>query len=375
MTVLGALAHTTTTRPQAAIWDVPWSSTPTYAGVDVNNDTAFQLLTVYGCVRFICDGISTLPVDVHRKRGDTATTLETPTIIASPAIGIDFVEWATQFLSSLLIDGNFYAHKLYRGSQLVEAVPLDPGCVQINYEGSRKRYYVDGVPRDPFEILHVRGIMWPGSDLGLSPLEAARQSIGVGVSAQEYAARFFGDDSTPPGVIELAGEATPDTMREMARAWSKAHSGKSKRSLPGVLAGGAQWKPTAVTNEQAQFLQTRKFTASEIAAQMFLIDPSEMGIGVEGQSLTYANLEQRNARKVQVTFLPWIIRLERALTSLLPRPQYVKLNVNGLLRGDTGSRFTAYETGIRSGFLVPNEARALEDMPPLPPGVPNEPDL
>jgi hypothetical protein len=131
------------------------------------------------------------------------------------------------------------------------------------------------------------------------------------------------------------------------------------------LIGGAEWKPTGVTNEQSQFLETRKFTASEICSQMFQIDPAEMGLPVEGSSLTYANLEQRNARKVQVTFLPWITRLENALTALLPRPQYVKLNVNGLLRGDTKTRFDAYAVGINNHFMTPNEARDFEDWQPL----------
>jgi phage portal protein BeeE len=98
---------------------------------------------------------------------------------------------------------------------------------------------------------------------------------------------------------------------------------------------------------------------------MFQIDPAEMGLPVDGSSLTYANLEQRNARKVQVTFLPWITRLETALTSMLPRPQYVKLNVNGLLRGDTKTRFEAYGVGIDKKFILPNEARDFEDWAPI----------
>jgi len=132
------------------------------------------------------------------------------------------------------------------------------------------------------------------------------------------------------------------------------------------LQGGASWKPTGINHEQAQFLKTRQYSAAEIAGQMFLVDPSDLGIPVEGTSLTYANLQDRNTRRVQVTLLPWIIRLENALSSLLQQPRYVKFNVDGLLRGDQKTRYESYGVGIDKGFLLPDEAREKEDLPPLP---------
>lgn len=372
MTVLKVILPS---RPSNAIQATPWgdwsgSGTPTWAGANVTESTATQLLTVYGCVRFIADGISTLPVDVLRRRRDGSTEeVSTPEPwIARPTTDLDFTSWATQFLSSLLLAGNFYGLKVFQQGRLSEIIPMDPTQVTVHRIRGRKLFLADGKWFDEYDILHVPGLMWPGSDVGLSPVEAARQSIGQGMSAQEYGARFFGQDASPSGVIEVKSELTPEKARNMARSWAKKHGGKSKSGLPAVLDGGAVWKPTGVTNEQAQFLETRRFTAAEIAASMFLIDPPEMGIGVEGQSLTYSNLEQRNIRKVQVTFLPWIVRLEKALTGLLPRPQFVKLNVNGLLRGDMNTRMRSYAVGIQNKFLVPNEARAFEDWPPLPGG-------
>jgi HK97 family phage portal protein len=365
VTVLGSL----TRRPQNAVQSTPWgdwgdsSSTP-----QVTTSSALQLLTVYGCNRFICDGISTLPVDVLRRSAAGApVSLKTPRVIATPTTDLDFASWATQVLTSLLMAGNFYGLRVYVGTVLDQVIPLDPEKVKVERQNGRKVFNVDGKVYGKFDILHIPGVMWPGSDVGMSPLEAARQTIGQGMSAQEFGTRFFGQDATMPGVIEIPGELVPDQAKAMAQSWSKARrrAGQSKSNLPGVLQGGATWKQTGVTNEQSQFLETRKFTASEIASQMFQIDPAEMGLPVDGSSLTYANLEQRNARKVQVTFLPWITRLETALTSMLPRPQYVKLNVNGLLRGDTKTRFEAYGVGIDKKFILPNEARDFEDWAPI----------
>lgn len=378
MTVLGALTRgrAESRAIQATAWGEWGDSGRTWAGADVTTKGSLQLLTVYGCNRFICDGISTLPVDAFRKQGGASVALPAPGILDEPAPDLDFISWSTQFLTSLLLGGDFFGWRVYSGTTLSGVIPLDPTKVEPFRQAGRKRFRIEGVEFDSFQILHVPGIMWPGAERGLSPVEAARQGIGMGMAAQEYGARFFDQDSTPGGVIEVPGELDPIKAREMAQSWAKKHGGKSKQGLPGVLQGGAQWKQTSVTNEQAQFLETRQFTAAEIAAQMFLIDPPEMGIGVTGQSLTYSNLEQRNARKVQVTFLPWIVRLERALSSMLARPRYVKLNVNALLRGDTKTRFEAYRVALGPDvpFMVQNEARGLEDLPPLPGGdMPPEP--
>jgi HK97 family phage portal protein len=134
-----------------------------------------------------------------------------------------------------------------------------------------------------------------------------------------------------------------------------------------VLEGGAKWNATGITNEQAQFLETRKFTAGQIAAMLFRLDPADIGIGVEGSSITYANLEQRNTRRVQVALMPWVIRLEAALSTLVPGRQ-LKFNLNGLLRADLKTRYESYAIGVKSKFLVPNEPRGWENLDPLPGG-------
>jgi HK97 family phage portal protein len=356
---------------QATAWG-EWgdSGGQTWAGTPVTTSSSLQLLTVYGCVRFIADGIATLPLHAHRADG---TQLPNPRWLDYPFGDLDRVGWMTQVLTSLLLDGNAYLWVSAAGSNL-QLMPLDPGSVKVRAENGVRTYTINGTVVDPVNLLHIPGIMYPGTVKGLSPVEAARQSIGQGMAAQEFGAKFFGQGATMSGVIEAPAEMPPGATEEMARAWARKHSGKGKSHLPGVLTGGATWKTTGVTNEQAQFLETRQFTAAEIAGQMFLIDPSELGIGVTGTSLTYANLEQRATRRVQVTYLPWIVRIENALSALLARPRYVKVNVNGLLRGDTKTRYETYQIGIANQIIDPAEAREFEDLPPrdMPAPTPEE---
>lgn len=339
---------------------------PTWAGVNVSPATSMQLLAVNGSVRMISDGISTLPVDVFRKNGGMSEEVRAPQWVQQPTVDLTFVEWCGQILVGLLLHGNCYLFVLRNGAgQIVEVIPLDPQKVTVQRVNGRKTYMIDGQPAPAgAEILHLKGMMLPGADVGLSPVEYARQTLGLGLATVQYGAQFFDGEGNMPGVIELPHPAQPAVMKNLAEQWRRRRS-RAGKGLPGVLEAGATWKATGVTNEQAQFLSTRKFTAAEIAGQMFLLDPSDLGIPVEGTSLTYANLEQRNARRIQVAFLPWMIRVEMAVTALLPRPQFFKFNVAGYLRGDQKARYEAAAIGIQNQFLTPNEAREREDMGPL----------
>ena len=350
---------------QASLWG-DWSSDGgrTASGVIVDAHTSLQLLTVYGCVRLISDSISTLPIDCYRQAGEAKVDIATPPWLSQPTVDLDFTSWCGQVLSSLLLSGNAYIAVFRADSgQILELVPLDPAKVQVRREGGRKVYYVNGA-RYEGEIIHIPGLMLPGADVGMSPVEYARQSIGLGLAATEYGAGWFDNEGNMPGVIEAPRALQAETMKAMADQWRRRRH-RGGRGLPGVLQEGATWRPTGVTNEQMQFLQTRQFNSAEIAGQMFLLDPSDLGIGVPGSSLTYANLADRNTRRVQVTLLPWITRIEHAVSALMMRPRYMKFNVNALLRADLPTRYAAYATGIGSGFLLPDEARELEDLPPL----------
>lgn len=359
-------------RPQNSINTSTWGVWP---GDDVSGGSsarpvgrteALQLMAVYGSVGLISDGISTLPVDVFNRVGDgRKEETAPPEWLGEPTPDLDIVAWCSQVLASLLLHGNCYLLVLRgRAGRVVSVTPLDPLRVTVDRQSSRKVYRVDGVVSSA-EIVHLKGRMLPGSEVGLSPLEFAFRTIGLGLSALDYGMNFFDQDGNMPGVIELPTLAQPGTMENIAKQWRRKRQ-RGGRGLPGVLQAGAQWKPSGVTPDQAQFLATRQWSAAEIAGQVYLVDPSDLGIPTSGTSLDYKNIQDRNTRRVQVTFLPWIIRVEKALSSLLPVGQVAKFNVDGLLRGDQKARFDAYRVGIEAEFLTPNEARDFEDWAPLP---------
>ena len=343
-------------RAQATTWGDWPGDVASGQAVPVTQVSSLQLLAVSGCVRLIADSIATLPVDVYREDSQgVRTEVPAPMWLKMPTVDLDFTAWATQVLTSLLLHGNAYCSVTRSGINIVELIPLDPTLVSPAMVKGRKVYLVAG-REFPGEIMHIPAMMLAGSVKGLSPLEYAATTIGLGLAAQNFAKGQFETSLNMPGVIEYPNRAVPDPQ-SVAKMWRR-NRAKGGQGLPGVLEGGGTWKPTGISNEAAQFLQARQWGAAEIAAQVYMVDPSDLGIPVGGTTLTYANLEQRNIRRGQVTFLPWIVRLEKALSALLPQPRFVKLNVDALLRADSATRWANYKTGAEINVLAQQVGQA-----------------
>lgn len=346
------------------------------AGIRVDEQSSMQLLAVFSCVRVISDSIAMLPVDAYRKRGDHQENIPNPGWLEDPNVDTDRAGFLSQTLVSLLLRGNAYwLVTRNRLGQVLELWPLHPDWITV--ERARtigpKTYKMLGQPFAG-EIVHVPGLMFPGALQGVDPITAAREAIGLGLAAQTYGAKFFAQGATPSGVIETPGVVTMDQARELAQQWRAAHGGLNKANLPAVLTGGARYNPISITPDQAQFLETRRYTDEQIYKLFGLTHPFSP---VTGPTITYANVEQLGTDVTRFTLMPWLVRLEHAFTKLLPRPQYAKFNVDAFLRSDLKTRYESYKIGIETGFLEVDEARAWENLDPMgtPPNIVDTQDV
>ena len=220
-------------RAQATTWGTwPGDNGGTSAPI-VNDQTALKLLAVLGCVQLITDSISTLPVDVYREDAQgVKTEIPSPVWITQPTVDLDFVSWCSQVVSSLVLHGNSFCNVTRNArNEIVELLPLDPTLVSVVRTRQQKTYIVNG-REYPFEIMHIPGLMLPGAVAGLDPLMYARESVGLGLQAQEFASNQFGADLNLPGVIEIPKRAQPEQMQAMAQAWRKARTKPASSCSP-----------------------------------------------------------------------------------------------------------------------------------------------
>lgn len=343
----------------------------TTTGIGVNDRTALGLTAFYACVRLLSDTIASLPWDAYRKSDGDAVRREVtpgPSLLRVPAPSMTAFDWKHMMMVSLAMRGNFYGWITQRDvlEYPTSIIPLHPDNVRIERDPQtlEKRVFVGGQRVPPSDLFHIRAFSLPGQDVGLSPVMMARHSLGLGLAAQEYGAKWFRDGASPSSVLETEQSLEDDQVRRVQRSWVASHGGRRR---PAVLSGGFKWKPIQITPEESQFLETRQFQGVEIA-QLMGVPPHMIGI-VDRSTSWGTGIEQQSIGFVTYTLRPWLTRIEAAMTDALPRGQFVKFNVDGLLRGDHKSRNEAYRIAIEGGWRNPDEVRALEDLPPIPGGV------
>ena len=135
------------------------------------------------------------------------------------------------------------------------------------------------------------------------------------------------------------------------------------------MGAGLRYERISVAPDEAQFLDQQRFTVEQIA-RIYGVAPEMIGGATSGSSVTYANREQRAADFLTFGLMPYLIALEDGLSSLVPGPNRVKFNLDGVLRSDLKTRYEAHAVAITSGFLTVDEVRQIEDRPPLPETTP-----
>lgn len=344
-------------------------------GFPVSPEGAMRLSAVFGCWRLVSESIATLPVDLVEGTGpDRRPYTRVPKYLDFDATsdGIEQVDYFGQVLLSLLADGNaFVATPRDRLGVPRELWPLDPLRVHVERYKGRKIFRADGVPGTfgPDEIMHIKGMTMPGQLRGISPIRACREVIGGAAEAQAFGASFFRNNAVPPAVIEIPGETQEENQeraKRIATTWRETNGGTANAGKVGVLIGGASLKTVAVTPEDAQWLDTRRFGIQEVA-RLYGVPPHLLADASNSTSWG-SGLAEQNLAFGQFTLRSWITRVESAHRRLLRShgvPAVLKLNLDAMLRASAKDRFETYTLGTAAGIYTVNEVRALEDLPPV----------
>ena len=350
--------------------------TKTSSGKAVDPSSAIQSATVYSCVSLISDSIATMPVKTFRKTKDHREPTTPPAFLDAingmPNPETDSFTWLHRTINSLCLYGNSYwlITARDRNGFPSEVFNLHPDDVQIKRKNGKAIYTFNG--KENFtrfttfnpagEIIHIKNFE-QGSDLGLSPIEAGSEAIGSALAQDEFSGSFFKNGAVLSGVIEMDSTPSEEQLRIFKQSFNRKHQGSHKAHNIGILTEGSKWRPLSLNHEQMQFLQSRKYTKSEICG-LFRVPAYMIGDLSETTKLG-SSIEEQNRVFYELTLLPYINRVETALTMMLPRNQFARIDVSGLLRANIKARYESYNLGRNAGFLSVNEIRAKEDLPPV----------
>jgi len=342
----------------------------TQSSAFVDYTTSLQVNAVWACVSLISDTVSSLPVDTYIRRDGIAFPYRPkPSWVSKPDVMLPSIAFWQQCMTSLLIDGNAFV-RIFRDSngEIINMMVLNPLAVKItrNPLGQKLFAYTGehGKVLSTDDVLHIAGsILLPGELRGKSPIETLKENIGLAISLESFAARFFGQGTLTQGIIEYPGALSAEQASNLAKSFDQAHKGYRRAHKTGILSGGASFKATTIANDQAQMLDSRRMAVEDIA-RAYRVPLNMIGLNQPG-SQSYNSNEQNAIGFVVHTLRPWLSKLEDAFSNLLPDSAFLAFSTDDLLRGDYATRIEGYSKMLQNGVFTVNEVRRKENMRPI----------
>lgn len=358
----------------------PWGNA-TASSIVVNENTALAYSAIWRAVNLVSKDVARTPLEVFKRlpddRGKERDFMHPAFRLlkerSSPAMTA--LHFKTFMQACVLMRGNAYAFidRDARGA-ISSLVPLENSKVkpfmvnsEVAYEMTADKGGKIVLPAE--SVLHLRGLpSFTSKGLeGMSVLQAARESFGLGLAARQHQAYFFSNSSRPSILLEYPGMLEPNEQQALITSWERFNSGLRNAHRTVVLEGGMQAKPITINSSDAELLATRKFEIREIA-NWFSIPAFKLQES-EGDT-SFASLEIQQQAYLDEGLDSWLAVWEdecreKLLTSKqrAARSHVIEFNRNSLLRADLATRFDAYGKAIIGGWMTPNEVRKRENLP------------
>jgi HK97 family phage portal protein len=353
------------------------------SGVRVTKETALRQSAVYACVNVHAQSMAQIPLITYRRLAnggrDRATNHPLYELLHdAPNRWMTSYDWREIGQRSRLLTGNFFCQIVpgQRGfaDQLIPLHPDHMQKVEMGEDGRIRYHYrehrVDGTQRDRFflddEVLSIPLNSMDGIT-GQSVISFARETVGLGLASEQYSARLFSQKPMMGGVLETDRVLEEDVANRVKTSWQESYSGVSNFHKVAVLESGLKWKAMGMTNEDAQFLELRKFTVEE-TVRFFRVPQHMIG---DLDRATFNNIEHLSLEFVIHTLMPQAAQWEQRLSKSLiaeKRTYFVEFLMDGLLRGDAKTRAEVHQIMKRNGAINSDEWRQRENMNPIPDG-------
>lgn len=344
-------------------------------GITVSPVSAQRLTAVYACIYVLASTMAQLPLSVLRRvNGQIEVATDHP---AHYLLHDEPNEWQTSYRwretkqAHVLGWGNGYTRLVRSPRGELRSMEMhEPQVTDLVKNGNRWVYATqdeDGAPLavSPQDMIHLRAI---GSNrrMGTSPIRQNADTLGLAMATVRYGKEFFEGGGRPTGLVTVKeGKLTEDSWNRLKTVWRSAVE-RLKRSdnKTLLLPADLEYKALTIAPEDAQFLETRKLSRSEIASIFNM--PSHMINDLE--KATFSNISEQAIQFVRHTIMPWVKNWEEEINRrVFTRAErmagyYVKFNLAGLLRGTPKERAEFYRIAIQDGWMTRNEVRVLEDL-------------
>lgn len=358
-----------------------------------DNDSALKVTAVYRCIDYNAQTIAIMPFYIMdrytRNRIPRHPVLSCLNIRPNEAMTPK--DYKQLMEVNRLLRGNGYAYigRNARTGFVEELLPLSPDLIKIHVDEERHLHYLYADPAQgtmfdllPNQVIHYKAFTRDGVR-GITPLTYARDVVAKDQAAKTYERALYANGGRPSGVLEtdtnLAGPSeVPDPSNPgkflskkevIRRAWESVHSGSDKAFRTAVLDNALKYKPIAMNNTDAQFVESNDITIADICR----IFGTPLHVCMSGKQ-SYESNAQNRVEFVQTTALATVTGCEDEdsykllSTADLDKGLRIRRNMDAALRGDTKSRSEHYKIMHDIGAYSVNDIMALEDRPEVPGG-------
>lgn len=345
------------------------------SGMSVTPDNAMKVTTVFRCVNLLAQTFASIPLTVEREiEGGHETDRKHPlfNILAyQPNRWQTSFEWREMMYAHFALRGACYSEIVSTGGQAVsELIPRHPdrirpfrapdGTIAFEYTP------LDGPSRIILQSeMHWMHLLSTGTDdvLPISPIGLAREAVGLAMATEEHGARLFGNGARPGGILKMAGHLKDEKAKTRLReSWQEVHGGVSNSSRIAVLEDGMEWQALGMTNDDAQFIETRVHQIPEIC-RIYGVPPHKV---YDLLRSTDNNIEHQGIEWVTDTIRPGAVRWEQAMQRDLfygrRRTHSPMFDLDGLMRGDSVAIAKLDSSDTQNGVRSRNEARVARGL-------------
>jgi len=377
VTLLGGLSRRSTPEnPLVPLSDgnlLSWlTGSKSGAGVSVSERRVLGLPAYYRALSLTAGALASLPLKVYKQ--GTRERVTRATVLDKPNPRQTSIEYRVTTFLHMIAWGNAYSRKVRDGSGLIREVwPLHPSNVRVELvdptesNPAGKLFIVNGKGGESRltsqDVLHLPYMSMDGV-CGIRPLEVFRQSLGIAIAGDDSTAAFIANGSRLSGIISVPERLDNEGTKAKAikKRWKELTSGSENAGEVAVLDQGATFQPISIPPADAQMLEGRQWSVTEIA-RMVGTPPHMIG-DVSNSTSWGTGIEQQVLGWVKFTLQTPITATEQRYTQELLLPgEYAEHSLEGLLRGDSASRAALHHAAITDGWRNRNEVRTIENEP------------
>jgi HK97 family phage portal protein len=345
-------------------------------GMSVTPDTAMKVTAVFRAVAIKAQTYASLPLGVYRQLDGGGREIDRKhplfdVLCRMPNKWQTSFEWREMMSGHFELRGRCYSEIVSTGGKAVsELIPLHPDRVRA-FRAPDGRLAFEFSPLDgptriilQHEMCFLHGLT-TGSDgiTPLSPIGECREAIGLSLATEEHGARLFGNGTRLGGILKKPNGHLKDDIarKKLLDSWNAAHRGVQNAGKTALLEDGLEWQALGMTNEDAQFIDSRTLQISEIA-RIFGVPPHKL---YDLSRSTNNNIEHQGIEFVSDTVRPGAIRREEAmerdlLSGSSSKTHCIMFDLDGLMRGDSAARAAYYASALQNGYKNRDEVRIAE---------------